>query len=151
MRERLVNSTAASIRNTQSALTEAFDDADSVIVLAAIKRDDNPVHPRILAQHLSQRGESVTLGLVATDVHTIISNKLFSEIYKRRLLLPLNPIKESESLQCVFCSATSSEFLKCSLPAQVPVVDSMGDEALRCSTEFRTKLCMTRLLCYYQN
>ena len=140
VRERLVNPTAASIRNTQSALTEAFDDAESVLLLAAIKRDDNPVHPRNLAQHLSQRGDSVTLGLVATDEHTIISNKLFSVIYKRRLLLPLNPIKESESLQCVSCSATSSDFLKCYLPAQVTVVDSMGDEALRCSTEFRTKL-----------
>ncbi len=45
VRERLVDPTAASIHNTQCALTEAFDDAESVIVLAAIKRDDNPLHP----------------------------------------------------------------------------------------------------------
>ena len=134
VRERLVNPTAASIRNAQSALTEAVDDAESVIVLAAIKRDDNPVHPRNLAQHLSQRGDSVTLGLVATDEHTTISNQLFRVIYKRRLLLPLTPFKESESIHCVSCGASSSEFLKCYLPAQVPVVDPMGDEAIRCMT-----------------
>jgi hypothetical protein len=82
VREQLVNPTAVSIRNTQSALTEAFDDAESVIDLAAIKRDDNPVHPRNLALHLSQRGDSITLGLVATDERAILSNKLFSDIQK---------------------------------------------------------------------
>jgi hypothetical protein len=67
VRERLVNPTAASIRNTQSALTEAFDDAESVIVLAAIKHDDNPGNPINLAQHLSQRGDSYICSLPVYD------------------------------------------------------------------------------------
>ncbi len=59
-----------------------FDDAESAIVLAAIKRDDNPVHPRNLAQHLSQRGDSAAPGLVATDAHDNAKQALQRDIQK---------------------------------------------------------------------
>ena len=130
------------LRGIQHALTFYLDQDESIRLLDAISRIDNPSHPRNKALFYSNMGDSHSWTQIPCDQATTVPNREFQTMVQRRLLLHTERRDPTVgSWMCPGCHRSNKIPIRNSEPP-FPEVDPFGDHALRClrSMPVRTSL-----------
>ena len=117
-------------RSLQHALSLLTDDADSLSLIAALKRVDDAKMPWRQARYYSNCDNSYLPNTVPSDTFTTFENEDFEIAIKRRLLLPIYHFNSGETFMCPRCKETSNS--GCIRFSSEPNVDLYGNHAVRC-------------------